>query len=316
MTRVAVLDDYQGVALSKANWGSLPAGTEVQSFRDHIADEDALARRLEPYDVIVAMRERTPFPRSLVERLPNLKLLVTTGGRNASFDMVALRERGITVCGTGGRPTPTAELTWGLIIGLLRHIAEEDRNVRAGGWQSTIGPTLAGATLACCGLGNLGSQVAKVGKAFGMEVIAWSQNLTQERCDAVGATLVSKDELFSRADVLSIHLVLSDRTRSLVGARELALMKPASYLVNTSRGPIVDEAALIEALRARRIAGAAIDVFEVEPLPPDHPFRSLENTLITPHLGYVTSETYDLFYGNAVEDILGFLNGNPVRVAS
>ncbi|HEX5370062.1 MAG TPA: D-2-hydroxyacid dehydrogenase family protein, partial [Dehalococcoidia bacterium] len=291
-------------------------GTEVQSFRDHIADEDALARRLEPYDVIVAMRERTPFPRSLVERLPNLKLLVTTGGRNASFDMVALRERGITVCGTGGRPTPTAELTWGLIIGLLRHIAEEDRNVRAGGWQSSIGPTLAGATLACCGLGNLGSQVAKVGKAFGMEVIAWSQNLTQERCDSVGATLVSKDELFSRADVLSIHLVLSDRTLGLVGARELALMKPASYLVNTSCGPIVDEAALVEALRARRIAGAAIDVFEVEPLPPDHPFRSLENTLITPHLGYVTSETYDLFYGNAVEDILGFLNGSPVRVVS
>ncbi len=316
MTRVAVLDDYQGIALSKANWGSLPSGTEVQSFRDHISDEDALAKRLEPYDVIVAMRERTPFPRSLIERLPNLKLLVTTGARNASFDMVALRERGIVVSGTSGQPTATAELTWGLIIGLLRHIAEEDHNVRTGGWQSTIGPTLAGATLACCGLGNLGSQVAKVGKAFGMEVIAWSQNLTEERCDAVGARLVSKDELFSQADVLTIHLVLSDRSRGLVGARELSLMKPTSYLVNTSRGPIVDEAALIDALRSRRIAGAAIDVFEVEPLPADHPFRSLENTLITPHLGYVTSGTYDLFYGHAVEDILGFLQGNPVRVVS
>jgi phosphoglycerate dehydrogenase-like enzyme len=314
MVRVAVLDDYQGIALSKADWGSLPSGTEVQSFRDHISDEDALVQRLAPYDVIVAMRERTPFPRSLVERLPNLRLLITTGARNASFDMAALRERGITVCGTGGRPTPTAELTWGLIIGLLRHVAEEDRNVRAGGWQTTIGPTLAGATLACCGLGNLGSQVARVGKGFGMEVIAWSQNLTQERCDAVGVRLVSKDELFSQADVLTVHLVLSDRTRSLIGARELSLMKPTAYLMNTSRGPIVDELALIDALRSRRIAGAALDVFEVEPLPAEHPFRSLENTLITPHLGYVTSETYDLFYGQAVEDIVAFLQGKPVRV--
>ena len=316
MTRVALLDDYQGIALSKADWGRLPAGSEVQSFRDHISDEDALVKLLEPYDVIVAMRERTPFPRSLVERLPNLKLLVTTGARNASLDMAALKERGIVVCGTSGQPTATAELTWGLIIGLMRHIAEEDRNVRAGGWQSTIGPTLYGATLACCGLGNLGSQVAKVGKAFGMEVIAWSQNLTQERCDEVGARLVSKDGLFSQGDVLSIHLVLSDRTRGLVGARELSLMKPSAYLVNTSRGPIVDEAALIDAVRSKRIAGAAVDVFEVEPLPAGHPLRSLENTLITPHLGYVTSETYDLFYGQALDDILGFLNGNPVRVIS
>ncbi|HEX5141978.1 MAG TPA: D-2-hydroxyacid dehydrogenase family protein, partial [Dehalococcoidia bacterium] len=313
MIRVAALDDYQGIALSKGDWSKLPPDTHVESFKDHLSDEDALVQRLEPFDVIIAMRERTPFPRSLVQRLPNLKLLVTTGARNASFDMAALKERNITVCGTRGMATPTAELTWGLIIGLLRHIADEDRNVRAGGWQSTIGPTLAGATLGCLGLGNLGSQVAKVGKAFGMDVIAWSQNLTEERASAAGARLVSKEELFSQADVVTVHLVLSDRTRGLVGAPEFALMKPSAYFVNTSRGPIVDEGALVAALRDHRIAGAAIDVFEVEPLPADHPFRSLEHTLITPHLGYVTLETYEFFYGDAVDDIVGWLNGSPVR---
>jgi phosphoglycerate dehydrogenase-like enzyme len=313
MIRVAALDDYQGIALSKGDWSKLPPDTHVESFKDHLSDEDALVQRLEPFDVIIAMRERTPFPRSLVQRLPNLKLLVTTGARNASFDMAALKERNITVCGTRGMATPTAELTWGLIIGLLRHIAEEDRNVRAGGWQSTIGPTLAGATLGCLGLGNLGSQVAKVGKAFGMDVIAWSQNLTEERASAAGARLVSKEELFAQADVVTVHLVLSDRTRGLVGAPEFALMKPSAYFVNTSRGPIVDEGALVAALRDHRIAGAAIDVFEVEPLPADHSFRSLDNTLITPHLGYVTLETYEFFYGDAVDDIVGWLNGSPVR---
>jgi phosphoglycerate dehydrogenase-like enzyme len=260
------------------------------------------------------MRERTPFPRSLLERLPNLKLLVTTGMRNASFDMRAAKDRGVIVCGTGGLPTPTAELTWGLIIGCVRHIAQEDRATRAGHWQTTIGPTLHGATLGCLGLGNLGSQVARVGLAFGMNVIAWSQNLTAERAQQVGAKLVSKDELLAQSDVVSIHLVLSDRTRGLVGARELALMKPTAFLVNTSRGPIVDEAALIEALRQHRIAGAGLDVFDQEPLPPGHPFLQLDNTLITPHLGYVTLETLDRFYGEAVEDILAWLQGAPVRV--
>ncbi|HLG10793.1 MAG TPA: D-2-hydroxyacid dehydrogenase family protein [Dehalococcoidia bacterium] len=314
MVRIAVLDDYQGVALSKGGWERLPPDSHIEAFRDHLSDETALARRLEPFDVIVAMRERTAFPRSLVERLPNLKLLVTTGMRNAAFDMQAAKDRGVLVCGTGGQATPTAELSWGLIIGCVRHIAEEDRATRAGRWQTTIGPTLHGATLACLGLGNLGSQVARVGLTFGMNVIAWSQNLTAERAQQVGAQLVSKDDLFSQADVLSVHLVLSDRTRGLVGARELSLMKPTAFLVNTSRGPIVDEAALIAALRERRIAGAGLDVFDQEPLPPDHPFLQLDNTLITPHLGYVTSETYDRFYGEAVDDVLAWLGGSPVRV--
>jgi phosphoglycerate dehydrogenase-like enzyme len=314
MARIAVLDDYQGVALSIGGWERLPADSEIQAFRDHLSDEDALVERLRPFDVIVAMRERTAFPRSLLSRLPNLRLLVTTGMRNAAFDMPATKDLGITVCGTGGQPTPTAELTWGLIIGCVRHIAEEDRATRAGRWQTTLGPTLHGKTLACLGLGNLGSQVAKVGLAFGMNVIAWSQNLTQERADAVGARLVGKQELFAQADVLSVHLVLSDRTRGIVSAPELALMKPAAFLINTSRGPIVEEAALIAALRERRIAGAGLDVFDPEPLPPDHPFLQLENTLITPHLGYVTRETYEVFYGGAVEDILGFFNGSPVRL--
>lgn len=314
MVRIAVLDDYQGIALSRGGWERLPADSQIEAFRDHLADETALARRLEPFDVVVAMRERTAFPRSLLELLPNLRLLVTTGMRNASFDMQAAKERGVLVCGTGGQPTPTAELTWGLIIGCVRHIAEEDRATRAGRWQTTIGPTLHGATLGCLGLGNLGSQVAKIGLAFGMNVIAWSQNLTPERAEQVGAKLVSKDELFAQSDVVSVHLVLSDRTRGLVGARELALMKPAAFLINTSRGPIVEEAALIEALRQRRIAGAGLDVFDEEPLPPEHSFLQMDNTLITPHLGYVTLETYDRFYGEAVDDILAWLGGSPVRV--
>jgi phosphoglycerate dehydrogenase-like enzyme len=313
MIRVAALDDYQDVALKKGDWSKLPSDTEVKSFSDHIDDQDALVARLEPFDVIVAMRERTPFPRSLVERLPNLKLLITTGARNASFDLAALKERGITVCATGSLGSPTAELAWGLIIGLMRHIAEEDANVRSGGWQRTIGPTLAGSTLGCLGLGNLGSQVAKVGRAFGMEVIAWSQNLTAERAAEVGARLVTKEELFAQSDVVTVHLVLSDRSRGLVGAPEFALMKPSAYFVNTSRGPIVDENALIEALRSHRIAGAALDVFDVEPLPADHPLRSLPDTLITPHLGYVTDEGYDIFYRDAVDDILAWLAGSPVR---
>jgi phosphoglycerate dehydrogenase-like enzyme len=315
MVKVAILDDYQNIALSKGDWGSIP-DAQVQSFQDHIADEDALARRLEPFEAIVAMRERTAFPRSLVERLPNLKLLITTGARNASFDMAAINERGITVSGTRGSRTSTAELTWGLIIGLTRHLAEEDRNVREGRWQTTIGPSLAGLKLGCLGLGNLGKQVARVGKAFEMDVIAWSQNLTQERCDEVGARLVTKDELFSQSDIVTIHLVLSDRTRGIVGERELTMMKPSAYLVNTSRGPIVDEDALIRAVAEGRIAGAGIDVYSVEPLPANHPYRTLKNTLLTPHIGYVSSDGYDFMYGDAVEDIKAFVSGSPVRVVS
>jgi phosphoglycerate dehydrogenase-like enzyme len=314
MVRIAVLDDYQGIALSMGGWDRLPADASPEAFRDHLFDEDALAKRLEPFEIVVAMRERTPFRRSLVARLPNLKLLITTGMRNASFDMPALKEQGVTVCGTGGIGSPTAELTWGLIIGLTRNIAVEDRAAREGRWQTAIGPTLSEMVLGVIGLGNLGSRVAKVGLAFGMEVIAWSQNLTQEKAEQAGVTLVGKDELFSRADIVTIHLVLSDRSRGLVGARELGLMKPTAYLVNTSRGPIVDEDALAQVLKERRIAGAALDVFETEPLSAGHPFLRLDNTLITPHIGYVTRESYERFYGDAVEDILAFLDGRPVRV--
>ena len=316
MARVAILDDYQGVALSMADWKSLPAGTDVQAFSDHLDSPDALAKRLADFDVVMAMRERTPFPRALLERLPRLRLLVTSGMRNASIDVKAATERGITVCGTSGLPYPTAELTWGLVIALFRRIAVEDQATRAGRWQTTVGLGLNGKTLGVIGLGSLGSRVAKYGRAFEMDVLAWSQNLTAARAAEVDATLVSKDELLARSDVVSIHLVLGDRTRGLIRARELGLMKPTAYLVNTSRGPIVDEAALLRALEVGTIAGAGLDVFEPEPLPADHPFRRLPNTLITPHLGYVTEETYRIFFGQAVEDIKAFLDGKPVRVLS
>lgn len=314
MTKVAVLDDYQGVALEMADWSSLPDGVEVDVFSDHLSDEDEVAGRLRPYDAVVAMRERTPFRRGLLERLPNLRLLVTTGMRNASIDVGAANDNGVTVCGTNGLPYPTAELTWGLILALVRKIPAEDRATREGHWQVTMGEGLQGKTLGALGLGNLGSQVATVGVAFGMRVIAWSQNLTAERASQFGAELVSKEELLRSSDILTIHTILSRRTRGLIGADELAMMKRSAYLVNTSRGPIVDEEALIAALRSGAIAGAGLDVFDVEPLPLDHPLRSLPNTVLTPHMGYVTSETYRIFYGDAVEDIRAFLAGAPVRV--
>jgi len=314
MARVALLDDYQGVALRMADWKSLPAGTDVVAFPDHLADESALAARLADFDIVMAMRERTPFTRSLLERLPKLRLLITAGMRNASIDMKAAAERGVLVCGTSGLPYPTAELAWGLILGLMRRIPAEDRATREGRWQVSLGLGLNGKTLGVLGLGTLGSRVARVGRAFEMTVLAWSQNLTAARAEEVGATLVAKDELLARSDIVSIHLVLSERTRGLVGARELGLMKRTAYLVNTSRGPIVDEAALVRALREGTIAGAGLDVFEPEPLPADHPFRSLPNIVVTPHLGYVTEETYRVFYGHALEDVQAFLRGAPVRV--
>jgi phosphoglycerate dehydrogenase-like enzyme len=316
MVRVALLDDYQGVALTLADWKRLPQGSVVESFLDHLTDEDALATRLCDFDVVVATRERTPFPRTLLARLPQLKLLVTKGPRNAVIDVAAATEHGVVVCGTRSTAPPTAELTWALILGLVRNVAREDRAIRDGGWQHTLGRTLSGLTLGCLGLGNLGARVAKTGSSFGMDVIAWSQNLTQERCKQVGARLVSREQLFAEADVLTVHLQLSERTRGLVGRRELALMKRDAYLVNTSRGPIVDEAALVEALRERRIAGAGLDVYDTEPLPEDHPLRSLDNTLLTPHLGYVTREEYELYYQDALEDILAFLESKPIRVIS
>lgn len=314
MTRVAVLDDYQDVARTMADWSVLPTEVEVQVFRDHLADEEALVARLHNFDIIVAMRERTPFTRRLLTRLPQLKLLITTGMRNASIDVQAAHDCGVVVCGTEGLPYPTAELTWGLILALVRHIPREDQATRNGQWQVSLGVGLRGKVLGLVGLGRLGSQVATIGKAFGMTVLAWSQNLTAERAAACGAMLVRKDELLSQADIVTIHLILSERTRHVIGTQELRLMQPTAYLVNTSRGPIVDEQALIQALQRGTIAGAGLDVFDTKPLPLEHPLRQLENIVITPHLGYVTRETYQVFYGQAVEDIQAFLRGSPLRV--
>jgi phosphoglycerate dehydrogenase-like enzyme len=266
--------------------------------------------------VVIAMRERTRFSREVLERLPGVKLLVTTGMRNKSIDVEAATELGITVCGTASQPTATAELTWGLILATLRHIPQEDAGMRAGGWQQTIGGDLAGATLGVVGLGRLGSQVARIGAAFGMDVVAWSQNLTDERAAEVGARRVEKDELFATADVVTVHLVWSKRTRGLIGADDFALMKHTAIFVNTSRGPIVEEAALIDVLRDGRIGGAGIDVYDQEPLPRDHPLRELRRAVLTPHLGYVTRATYEVFYRDAVEDVAAFLAGAPVRVLS
>ncbi len=311
---MALLDDYQNVARQMADWQSLPADTDVQIFQNHLDNEDDLVERLASFDIIMAMRERTPFTRSLLTRLPNLKLLITAGMRNASIDVQAASDNGILVCGTNGLPYPTAELTWGLILGILRRIPQEDQATRNGQWQVSLGLGLNGKTLGLMGLGRLGSQVATVGKAFNMNLIAWSQNLTAERAQEYGATLVSKEELLTQSDILTIHLILSDRSRGLIGAAELNQMKPSAYLINTSRGPIVDEPALIHALEHKTIAGAGLDVFDVEPLALDHPFRRLENIAITPHIGYVTEEGYRVFYGDTLEDIQAFLKGEPIRV--
>jgi len=315
-TRVAVLDDYQDVALQMTDWSSVASDTEISVFKDHLFDQDAIVDRLKDFPIVVSMRERTPFQRPLLERLPKLKLLVTTGMRNAAIDVAAATDLSITVCGTGGIVYPTAELTWGLILALLRHIPREDKAVRNGEWQVSMGLGVNGKTLGVIGLGNLGSQVATIGKAFQMKVLAWSQNLTAERAAQVGVELASKDELLSRSDIVTIHLVLSDRTRNLLGARDLGLMKPTAHLINTSRGPIVEEKALIEALQKKTIAGAGLDVFDLEPLLPDHPLRRLENTVVTPHIGYVTKETYEIFFRHIVENIRAFLDGKPVRVMS
>jgi phosphoglycerate dehydrogenase-like enzyme len=312
--RIAVLDDYQGVARAMADWASLGPDCEVVFFRDHLADLDSLVQRLKDFEVLVAMRERTPFPRALLEKLPRLRLLVTTGMRNASIDLAAARERGIVVCGTPGASGTTGELTWGLILALFRQIPREDRATREGKWQTTVGLGLAGKTLGIIGLGTIGSQVAKVGAAFNMEVIAWSQNLDAERASRAGAKRVERDELLARSDVVTIHLVLSERTRGLIGEHELARMKPTAFLVNTSRGPIVDEAALAAALRKGAIAGAGIDVYDAEPIAPDHPLIAASNTVLTPHLGYVTHESYRAYFGGAVEDIAAWRRGAPVRV--
>ncbi len=314
MTSIAVLDDYQGVALTLADWRALGAGARVEAFRDHLKDERAVAERLEPFDVIVAMRERTPFSERLLARLPRLRLLITTGMANASIDLAAATRLGIVVCGTGSLGYPTTELTWGLILALARRIPHEHQATREGRWQTTLGVGLRGKALGVIGLGRLGSQAAAVGGAFGMVVLAWSQHLTPARAAECGAELVTKDALLSRSDVVTIHLKLSPRTTGLIGARELGMMKRTAFLVNTSRGPIVEERALLDALVRDRIAGAALDVFDDEPLPPEHPFRRLPNVVVTPHLGYVTRENYEVFYRDALDDVRAFLAGSPVRV--
>jgi phosphoglycerate dehydrogenase-like enzyme len=311
VTRVAVLDDYQRVAAGLADWGSVPG--DVVFFHDHLTGEDEVAARLEGFDVVVAMRERTPFRESLLARLPALRLLVTTGPHNAAIDLAAAHRRGIVVSATRADPHGTPELAWGLVLALLRHVPTEDRGVKEGAWQLTIGTGLAGRTLGVLGLGRVGSAVAAVGGAFGMRVIAWSPHLTLERAAAAGAQFVDRDRLFAESDVLTVHVVLGEGTRGLVGASELALMKHTAYLINTSRGPIVDESALVAALEEGSLAGAGLDVYDVEPLPAGHPLLTAPNTVLTPHIGYVTDTGYRTMYADAVEDIAAYLDGKPLR---
>jgi phosphoglycerate dehydrogenase-like enzyme len=316
--RCAILDDYQKVALTLADWSSISEAVEAVPLHRRFEQEDDLVAAIEGCEIVVIMRERTPFRAPLFDRLPRLKLLVTTGMRNASIDLAAAAAHGVTVCGTASRTEPPSELTWALILGLARHLVPESNTLRGNGpWQSTVGMDLQGRRLGLLGLGKIGSRVARVGVAFGMEVVAWSQNLTRERTEAVGVGLAaSKEELLETSDFVSIHLVLSVRTRGLIGAAELRRMRPTAYLINTSRAPIVDREALVEALRSGWIAGAGLDVFETEPLPADDPLRSLPNVLATPHLGYVTQGNYGVYYREAVEDIQAFLAGSPIRKLS
>jgi phosphoglycerate dehydrogenase-like enzyme len=310
---IAVLDDYQNVALSLADWSVLDGRASVAVFNDHLADPDAVVARLQSFDIVCVMRERTPMTRAIIERLPRLRLIASTALRNASIDLEAAAEHGVEVMHTGYSSTPTIELTWALILASARNLVAENASLRAGGWQRFVGDDLAGRTLGVLGLGNIGGAVARIGKAFGMEVIAWSQNLTAERAAEAGAALVTKEKLFRRADIVTIHLVLSGRTQGLVGAAELALMKPTARLVNTSRGLIVVEADLLAVLQSGKIAGAGIDVFDQEPLSHDHPFRSLPNLLATPHIGYVSRGLYARFYEDTVDNIRRWLDAREGR---
>ena len=318
--KIAILDDYQQVALTSADWKSLPAGTEAKSFAEHIADQDELVRQLQPYEVIVAMRERTRFPAKVIDAPPNLKLLVSTGARNASIDAEACERRKVTLCfavGTKSANSATAEVAWGLMLALFKKMPQADKAMRAGGWQETvITQSLAGKTLGVFGLGRLGTWVAKYGLAFGMDVIAWSPNLTDERAAAVPVRRVSKEALFAQSDVISLHMVSNAKTKGIVGAAELAAMKPTAYVINTSRGPLIDEQALISALQAKKIAGAGLDVFWTEPLPKDHVVRRLDNVVLTPHLGYVVDDNLQMFYENALKNIRKWIAGEPLTVQS
>ena len=314
MTRIAILDDYQGVALQMADWSALEARAKISVFREAFGSEAEAAEALAGFDVVCANRERTPFPRTLFEKLPTLRLLTTTGMRNAAIDLDAARGHGVTVCGTASPGHAASELAWGLVLALSRKIVAEDRAVRRGLWQSTLGNDLRGRTLGILGLGRHGGLVAGYGNAFGMQVLAWSTHLTDERCAEVGARRIELDELLARADVISIHLVLGPRYEGLIGANELAKMKSTALLVNTSRGPIIDETALVDALRERRIGGAGLDVYDSEPLSPHHPLVTLPNSVLTSHVGFVTEETYRVFYGESVECVTRWLASDPVRV--
>ncbi len=313
--RCAILDDYQNVALKSGDWSKLKGDVEFKVFNTHLGGSDKVIAALQGFEIVVAMRERTGFPKQVIDALPDLKLLITTGMRNASIDTEAAKARGVTVCGTGSFGSPTSGIAIGLMLELTRHIGYENARLHAGAtWQTTIGPDLEGMTLGVLGLGKLGTRTAAIAKAFGMKVIAWSQNLTAEKCEAAGVGYVAKDDLFRQSDFITIHVVLSQRSRGIVGAREIGLMKPTAFLINTSRGPLVDEAALLAALRDKKIGGAGLDVFDVEPLPLDHPLRRLDNVVITPHLGYVSEQNYRGYFAGVAEDICGFLDGKPVRV--
>jgi D-3-phosphoglycerate dehydrogenase len=315
MMRAAILDDYQNVAMAFADWSPIAKDVEIKVFNKPFANQDEAIKALQGFEIIVGMRERTPFPRKTIEALPALKLLITTGARNNSFDIKACAERGITVCGTGGAGNPTTGIAIGLMLELTRRIGFENARMKAGeSWQVTIGRDLEGLTLGIVGLGKLGQRVASVGKAFGMKVIAWSQNLTAEKAKEAGVEYASKEVLFANADFVSVHYLLSDRSRGLITADDIGRMKKSAYLINTARAPIVDQAALLKALQEKKIAGAGLDVFEVEPLPLDHPFRKLDNVVITPHLGYVSEQNYRKYFPDIVEDIRAWLDRKPVRV--
>ena len=318
MLKMALCDDYQGVALASADWQRLAGKVEVTAFQEHMGSVDEAAARLAPFDVVCLMRERMAVPKALIDRLPNLKLVLLTGARAPSLDVAACTARGIPVCHTGPAPTyaSTAELGWGLVLMCARDMAKAERNMRSGKWHDGLagGLVLDGARLGLVGLGRLGGRTARYGKAFGMDVVAWSQNLTPDKAAAEGARYVSKDELMATSDIVSIHLVLSDRTRGLIGAADIARMKSSAFLVNTSRGPIVDEPALFDALRQRRIAGAGLDVYDREPLPADHPLRRMDNVVLMPHLGYVSADVYKYFYRDCLEDLEAWMAGKPIRV--
>ncbi|MCR9072829.1 MAG: D-2-hydroxyacid dehydrogenase family protein [Alphaproteobacteria bacterium] len=314
MPKIAILDDYANAALSSADWSSLPDGFEPAVFTDNLVDHEPLVERLRDFEIVCAMRERTPFPGDVFRRLPNLKLFITSGMRNNAVDFKTAKEMGVVTCGTDSPGSSTVELTWALILGTMRNVAFDHVTMKQGGWQERTGIAVSGKTLGIVGLGKLGGMVAEIAPKFGLDVIAWSPNLKQERCDELGVEKVSKEDLFSRADIVSIHMILSDRSRGLVTAEDFARMKPSAILVNTSRGAIVEQQALIDALTDGRIRAAAVDVYEQEPLPTDHPFRKIDNLLTTPHVGYVTEESYRTFYSQMVENIRAWIDGEPKRV--